>query len=183
MVLFFALWVSVPAFRDRIIQTPQAIETVQERTQIWSRTIHAIEGSPLVGWGYGNKISWDGQPVMLYKETEKELIFKLGPHAHNIILQVFFHQGLVGLLFFLWFMITGFLSVISALKSSDESLKLFYFAVFSVFVGVFMIHGFIEVIPFVLICLIMGFFSGLRQVRDFAGEKGEVGLCSNQISA
>jgi O-antigen ligase len=181
IVLFFALWVSVPAFRNRIIQTPQAIETVQERTQIWIRTIKAIKESPLVGWGYGNKISWDGRPVMLYKETEKELFFKLGPHAHNIILHVFFHQGLVGLLFFLWFMITGFLSVIRALKSCNEMLKLFYFAVFSVFVSVFMIHGLIEVIPFVLICLIMGFFSGMMQVRDSDRSQGEVQLCSNQV--
>ena len=181
IVLFLALWVSSPAFKNRIIQTPQALETVQERTQIWKRTINAIKESPLAGWGYGNKISWDGQPVMMNKETEKELISKLGPHEHNIILHVFFHQGLVGLLFFLWFMITGFLTVIRALKSCNERLKLFYFAVFSAFVGVFMIHGLIEVIPFVLICLIMGFFRGLMQIQDFAGKRGDIQHCSNQI--
>ncbi len=181
IVLFFTLWVIVPAFRNRIIQTPQAIETVQERTKIWSRTINAITKSPLVGWGYGNKISWDGQPVMLNKETEKELIIKLGPHAHNIILHVLFHQGVVGLLFFLLFMITGFLSIVRALKSCDERLKLLYFAVFSVFVSVFMLHGLIEVVPFVLICLVMGFFSGLMQVRDSAGERGDIQHCSKQM--
>jgi O-antigen ligase len=146
IVLFSVFWVAVPAFRNRIIETPQTIGTVQDRTQIWARTINAIKESPLVGWGYGNKISWDIQPVMMYKENEKELIFKLGPHAHNIVLQVLFHQGLAGC-FFLWFMITGFLSVIRALKICNERLKLFCYAVFCVFVSIFLIHGLIEVTP------------------------------------
>jgi len=183
IVLFLVLWFAVPAFKNRIIQTPQAIGTMQERTQIWIRTIKAIKGSPLVGWGYGNRISWDSQPVMLNKENETELFVKLGPHAHNTVLQVLFHQGVICLFFFLWFMLTGFLSVIRALKTCSGRLKLLYYAVFCVFVSIFLIHGLIEVITFNLICLVLGFFSGMTQVRDSDTRIGEVQPCLNQISA
>lgn len=176
IVLFLALWVTVPAFRARIIQTPQAIATVQDRTLIWARTIEAVKESPLAGWGYGSKILWDGRPVMLNRGNEKDLLLKLAPHAHNMVLQVLFHQGLAGLLFFLWFIMSGFLSVIRGLKTSNEKGKLFYYAVFCIFVCVFMIHGLVEVIPFVLICLVTGFLSGLTYIKDSDSRRGDIQL-------
>jgi hypothetical protein len=68
-----------------------------------------------------------------------------------------YHQGIIGLFFFSVFMGAGFLLALRGVKSETDPL---FFSVACVFVGVFFLHGIIEIVYFTWICFISGFLSG-----------------------
>lgn len=167
-IIILMLWVVSPSFKARVFSTTEDIKSITGRTSIWERNIKAIKNSPIVGWGYGNRIVWDEKPFVVRKGEGKDIFSRIGAHAHSMVLHILFHQGIVGFLFFMYLMLVSFISIGSAIKRSNcnnREQKLYY-AVLCVFISVFIIHGSIEVIPFNLICLMLGFFSGINGAVD-----------------
>lgn len=164
VVFLSTLFFFMPSFRQRIFDTKHEISTLHERTVIWKSYIEGIRESPVVGWGYGKDIIWDGRPMAIDKGKRGEVFSKRWPHSHNIILSVLFHQGAVGLIAFLSFLGVVFRSIVRTLKRAriteyDRSLC---YAVLCSLLGVFVIQGLIEVIPFTLLCLLVGILSGVQ---------------------
>jgi O-antigen ligase len=164
VVLSTALFFFMPSFRQRIFDTKNEISTLHLRTVIWKGYLEGIRESPVVGWGYGKDIIWDGKPLAIDKRNRKEVFSRLGPHSHNIILDVLFHQGAVGLAAFLSFLGVIFISIVRTLKNTriteyDRSLC---YAVLCSVLSVFVIQGLMEVIPFTLLCLLVGILSGVQ---------------------
>ncbi len=159
MLFFF-----MPTFRQRIYDTRHEITTLHLRTDVWKNYVEGIRASPVVGWGYGQDIIWDGKPLTVDKGNRKEVFSRLPPNSHNIILDLLFHQGAVGLAAFLPFPVVIFMSIVRTLKNTritEYERSLCYAVLCSVF-SVFVIHGFIEVIPFTLLCLLVGILSGMQ---------------------
>jgi len=107
---------------------------------------------------------WNGKPMAIDKRNREEVFSRLWPHSHNIILDVLFHQGAVGLAAFLSFPGVIFMSIVRTLKNTriteyDRSLC---YAVLCSVLSVFAIQGLIEVIPFTLLCLLVGILSGVQ---------------------
>jgi len=170
VVLISALFLFTPSFRQRIFDTRQEISTLHLRTFIWKSYIEGIRESPVVGWGYGKDILWDGKPLVVDKRNRAEVFSRLWPHSHNIILSVLFHQGAVGLVAFLSFLGVVFMSIARILKHTriteyDRSLS---YAVLCSVLSVFVIQGLFEVVPFILLCLLVGILSGVQsgEIRE-----------------
>ncbi|MBI5055815.1 MAG: O-antigen ligase family protein [Nitrospirae bacterium] len=169
LIISTCLLLLVPSFQQRIVKTTEQISTFNERTEIWSNKLSAIRKSPLIGWGYGDNIVWDSAPFLL-NETNKEALpreVKIG--SHNTMLHVLFHQGLIGCAFFMYLFITGIIMTLKELKLLNGSHPASY-AVFCVFISVFIVHSFVETVPFQYICMVLGFCSGIKEtlkVEDF----------------
>ncbi|MGE5894288.1 MAG: O-antigen ligase family protein [bacterium] len=164
-VFIVLLWIGVPDIRERVFVTADHAKTLNSRTQIWERHVSAIEQSPLFGWGYGDNILWDGKPFTVNRENKTYFFDSLGYHAHNMILQVLYHQGIIGLVFFGSFLGAGFWSLLKALRAVRDDLRnrVFLYAFFCMFISVFVIHGLIEIVYFTWICLCIGFLMGLQK--------------------
>jgi O-antigen ligase len=161
--VFFIFYLSLPSFHQRILSTHQDIKTLNYRTNIWHNEIEAIKGSPVVGWGYGNKLVWYKKPFIADKEYEGTVPQEYRLGAHNMILHILFHQGITGLIFFILFIGASFLAIVNALKTStDEKMKMFFLAILCAFVSVCIVDAITEVIPFRFLCLISGYLSGMR---------------------
>ncbi len=98
------LW--APSFvKDRIVSTWDAAagenkETALDadsggRLTVWKDILVVIEGSPLIGVGFGNLIEATGLESGLYK------------HAHNMYLEVTGEMGCIGLALLLWIWISA----------------------------------------------------------------------------
>jgi O-antigen ligase len=164
VVLSTALFFFMPSFRQRIFDTKNEISTLHYRTVIWKSFLEGIRESPVVGWGYGMDIIWDGKPVAIDKRNRGKVFSKLWSHSHSMILDVLFHQGVLGLVAFLSFLGVVFMSIIRTSKNTriteyDRSLS---YAVLCAVIGVFVVQGLVEVIPFTLLCLLAGIMSGVQ---------------------
>ncbi|MBI4847616.1 MAG: O-antigen ligase family protein [Nitrospirae bacterium] len=158
----------VPSFQQRIVETTEQISTFNERTEIWVNKLSAIRQSPLAGWGYGDNIVWHGAPLVM-NETNKEALpraVKIG--SHNTILHVLFHQGLTGYAFFMYLFIAGIVMALKELKLVQGSHPALY-AVVCVFISVFIVHSFVETVPFLYLCMLLGFFSGIKETLKVEG--------------
>ena len=162
LLLLSSLWFFSPVFKARAISTLEHAKTLTGRTRIWPIYIAAIKESPVVGWGYGIKIT----PLVVAKGTfegakknQKEYLSDL--KAHNLVLDIFFHQGLIGLFFFSLFFGTILFYIVKTVWFTGEGKeRLFFYAILCSFVSVFMVHGLIEVISFKLIGFIAGLTAG-----------------------
>jgi O-antigen ligase len=159
------LWITSHPFRERVKSTLEHAKTITGRTHIWSIYIEGIKQSPITGWGYGNKIAWYKSPIVLDGKEKEKIVRKeiTGFHAHNMILDVFFDQGIIGLIFFLILIGINLFYIIRTLQIEKEYYKLLSFTMLTVFVGVFIIHGLIESIPFKLIAIVSGLVGGLTR--------------------
>ncbi len=61
------------------------ITTGTGRTEIWSETIEMIAQRPILGWGYASS----GYYMPAFHHSS--------PHAHNMVLQIWFTTGIIGL--------------------------------------------------------------------------------------
>jgi len=166
LVSFLLFWLVVPSFKNAVNLVAEQVGTFNNRTEIWERNIKAIKESPLTGWGYGDKIMWDGHPFILDKKNELAIIQKIGAHSHNEMLNVLFHQGFAGLIFYMYLIGYCLVSIYKSIKNSHEGRKnTLLFAIFTVFMGVIIFHSFFEIIPFTYICLILGLFSGINALH------------------
>lgn len=156
------LWFSSSVFRERVLSTAEHARTVTGRTKIWSIYIEGIKKSPIVGWGYGNRIAWYKEPLIVDEKQGFVLKQIGGLHAHNMVLDIFFDQGIIGLSFFLVLMGVIFYYIIVGLKSRDEYRRILSFALLCSFVSVFVVHGLIETIPFKLIAVLSAITAGLN---------------------
>jgi O-antigen ligase len=162
IVLYSVLWFAAPSVQKRIDQSTTQIKTLNERTDIWLNALSAINHSPVVGWGYGDSIVWDSAPFLLnelnWKSTPKKV--KIG--SHNTLLHVLFHQGIIGFTVFIYFVTTGLVLILKEMKRSHNSSPMLY-AIVCVFFSVVIVHSSVETVPFQFICMVLGFFSGLRE--------------------
>lgn len=161
IMLYSGLWFAAPSFQKRIDQTTAQIKTLNERTDIWLNTLSAINHSPVVGWGYGDSIVWDKAPFLLSERNWESTPKKAKIGSHNTLLHAWFHQGIIGVAFFLYFLTTGLVLILKEMKRSYNNAILY--AIVCVFFSVFIVHSLVETVPFQFICLALGFFSGLRE--------------------
>ncbi len=163
-ILLTCLWFFSPVFKARAISTGEDAKTITNRSMIWSAYIETIKKSPVVGWGYGKKI----KPSVVAKGPSDGTKKNKGEpwwnrkNAHNLILEILFHQGLIGLLFFALFAGTTVFYMVKTIWFTGEAKEqLFFYAALCSFVSVFMVHGLIEIISFPLLACLASLSTGL----------------------
>jgi O-antigen ligase len=151
----------VPTVKGRILKTSQDIGTVSDRMQIWMHNAEAVRHSPFTGWGYGDKIAWDGAPLLLERDTPKQLPENLRLGSHNTFLHILFHQGTIGLAAYLVLLLGGILSAARAVR--QPGIRTTAAAICGIIAGTFLVHAMIEIVPFRFICIILGILAGLQR--------------------
>ncbi|HYQ47756.1 MAG TPA: O-antigen ligase family protein, partial [Thermodesulfovibrionales bacterium] len=163
VVMFVVVWMAIPAVRQRILVNADEVYTVHGRTEIWQHYASAVRESPVVGWGYGDRIIWhDGSPRLLNKDMETEVPEQFRIGTHNTILFLLYHQGIIGLSAYLAFISAGCAAFAKSLRSADNG-GLYVFSLFTVLVGSLFIHSAIESVPFAVPCIVFGLLSGRQQ--------------------
>ena len=167
LIIVAIIAVVVPTVKGRVQVTGQDIGTLNERTLIWQNSIQAIQHSPLVGWGYGDKIVWNGFPMVLDRASSPTVPEHVRIGSHNTVLHILFHQGVIGFLAFAPVLITGFMLVVRALRQAraDHAHQAMVVAVFAIFIGSFFVHSLIEIVQFRFIGIVLGIFAGLRWAK------------------
>jgi O-antigen ligase len=97
------------------------IETGTARTQIWDTVIKLAETNFWSGWGYGSSV--------FVLPNYAAYMGEAPPHAHNIVLQVWFTTGMIGLVLFLIAFSAQALE--SALRRDTLAVSLLAFVIFN----------------------------------------------------
>ena len=109
--------------------TATSEQSVSERFLMWQSAIHAIEGSPLMGVGFGNYEAAYQENYILDAAKERSQ-----GHAHNVYLQFWAETGLPGLILF-----CGLFGYI--LQWSWRRVKNFYGLIIFSATGALMLYG------------------------------------------
>jgi O-antigen ligase len=121
----------------------------------------AIGQAPFSGWGYGDRIIWDGAPLLLDRDNVANVPEHIRIGSHNTVLHVLFHQGVFGLIAYAAILITAFAMVIRI--NPFRKHRVMAVAVLTVLTGSFVVHAVVEIVQFRLICLVLGILAGLHE--------------------
>jgi len=163
LLLSVVVWTTVPAVRQRILVNAEELLTFHGRTEIWQHYISAIGEKPVTGWGYGDRIVWNGAPLVLTRESEHEVPEQFRIGTHNTVLFVLYHQGIIGLAGYLAFVAAGFVALAKELSIRSDRNALYVFSLFTALISSFFIHSTLESVSFAVPCIIFGFLSGIQQ--------------------
>lgn len=98
IVLATPLLLSAAVFQDSMLELIGKDPTLTGRTEIWKYVIPDIYQRPLLGWGY--VAFWSlNNPAAL--EIAAALVW-FAPQAHNGLLEILLHVGLIGASFFIF---------------------------------------------------------------------------------
>lgn len=136
---------SFPGIRERILRTSEDITTLTERTEIWAPLISAALDRPLFGWGYGSEIFKIDKP---FENTP----YKVAPvnhdpayrNPHNPFLRVFFHQGIVGLIFYTLLLITATGAIWRDAFNADGFKSYILIACAGILIGTYFVNAIVE---------------------------------------
>jgi len=99
-----------------------ASTSVGSRLGAWRVAIESIAERPLIGWSYKD---YDTYLSLLAKKKEVDSSVTALANTHNNFLEIWLHQGLLGLLIFLALFIVPFWFFCKRLRSDDRTVQAF----------------------------------------------------------
>ncbi|MEJ5226583.1 O-antigen ligase family protein [Thermodesulfovibrio sp.] len=134
--LIFLLSLNFSSYvKERVSKTPEHFKTLNLRIPTWQSGIKAWAERPITGWGWGDKLFKDER---IYKQIN-EIPPKYGPH--NKFLAVLFHTGIIGLISYLFLLIS---SIHTSIKNGfllKGEISLFFISLSSGLIGNYVIHS------------------------------------------
>jgi O-antigen ligase len=142
----------------RLLSTPQHLSTFDERTYLfWGPAFDAVKKRPLLGWGYGKKLARDPRP---FQGGEMPDLSKKG-QLHSSFITNLFHQGLFGLLSYLFMLLsTGFV-LFRLVRSEDGDRKLLALILLGIIIGSFFVNSFVRTVAFRRLAVILAMSAAL----------------------
>ena len=157
-VLTFPLWPR--QFKKSVRTIPEHIVTMSDRTNFfWIPALQAVQKRPLAGWGYGKMIYRDPRPF----EGGEKPHWKLYGGLHGTFMTILFQQGIVGLLAYLFVLMSNAYILLSVLQKRDDKGKALALALLSILVGAFIINSLILVVPLRRLVLVSAMSAALRK--------------------
>jgi putative inorganic carbon (HCO3(-)) transporter len=144
LIIIFTLVVALsyvysPGVKARINLLSTQLFTLNERTELWGAAYHAFLDRPVYGWGYGELIYHRDEPFMATPDKEAPV-----KGVHNTYLTLLFHQGLVGFIPFVMFIITAIVTFWKEALNASGFESFLLVAVASVFMGNYILHAQLE---------------------------------------
>jgi len=126
------------------LATSKEIKTFNLRTTcFWQPAIDSIKEKPILGWGYGGKIACEDEPFEKTTGICKQ--YKGG--FHNTYISILFHQGLLGIVTFLFLMLSTLLILYKTMKTKNKDRKILAVVFFSLILGCFIVTSIALSIP------------------------------------
>jgi exopolysaccharide production protein ExoQ len=116
-VLFLTL---VVIFPDWVLEITGKDPTLTGRTEIWNYVIYFIYQKPLLGWGY-NAFWFMGNPAAIEIDDAMHYVV---PQAHNGLLEILLHVGMIGAVFFLFLLVRNIMLGLRCLRTSEKALAI-----------------------------------------------------------
>ncbi len=159
-IFTFKFWPEPLKFR--LLSTPHHLSTFDDRTvNFWIPAMEAVKKRPILGWGYGKKLARDPRPF----ENSKTPDFTKKGQLHNSFITNLFHQGIVGLLSYLYMLLsTGFVLFRIAKEETDER-KILALTLLSIIVGSFFVNSFLKTVAFRRVAPLLAMSAALYKNR------------------
>ncbi len=128
-----------PDVKKRIENLSTEFYTFNERTELWGAAFYAFLERPLYGWGYGNRFYHQDEPFV-------KTPYKKAPERgeHNMFLTVLFHQGIIGFIPFILFILAATSTFWREALKSEGIKSYVLIACASVFIGNYVLHAQLE---------------------------------------
>ncbi len=161
IIFSFNLWPK--SVRYHLLSTSEELTTFHQRIERWWKpALDAAQKKPLFGWGYGNKIYRDQRP---FEHGEKPY-WDLKGGLHSTFIDVLFHQGIVGLLSYLFLLFSTSFILIKIIRSETDEKKFLALALLSIIVGSFIVNSLVLDVPLRRLAPILGMSSALFKNRS-----------------
>jgi len=143
-IIVFSSTSKLEAIKSHWLATSEQIKTFNLRTTcFWQPAIDSIKEKPLLGWGYGGKIARESEPFE--KTTGICLQYKGG--FHNTYISILFHQGLLGIVTFLFLLLFTLLILYKTIQTKNKDRKILAIGLFSIIIGCFIVTSIALSIP------------------------------------
>lgn len=149
--------------KRQFLSMPKELRSFHERTYFfWEPAIESVKKRPIFGWGCGNKIYRDKRPF----EGIKKPNWKLTGELHSTFISILFHQGIVGLLSYLFLLFSSIFFLINFVKNETDDKKLLSLSLLSILIGSFIINSLVLSVPFRRLAPILGMSAALLKNRS-----------------
>jgi O-antigen ligase len=157
LVIFsFSLWPGL--IREHLLSFPKDISTFSMRTvYFWKPAMESVKKRPLLGWGYGSKLYRDLRP---FEGVEKPN-WELRGGLHSTFITILFHQGIAGLLSYLFLLFSTSFILFKIVKNATNEKKLLAIAFLSIIIGSFFVNCFVISVPLKRLAPVLGMSSAL----------------------
>lgn len=167
-VLTFPLWPL--QFKNSVRTIPKHIATMSDRTNFfWIPALQAVQKKPLAGWGYGKMIYRDPRPF----EGGEKPHWELHGGLHSTFMTILFQQGIVGLLAYLFVLMSNAYILLSVLQKRNDKGKALALALLSILVGAFIINSLILVVPLRRLVLVSAMSAALMKETCRQGDTNQ----------
>jgi len=163
LVIFsFSLWPGL--IKKHLLSFPEDISTFTLRTvRFWEPAIESVKKRPLLGWGYGNKLYRDQRP---FDGVEKPY-WQIRGGLHSTFITILFHQGIVGLLSYLFLLLSTSFMLFKIVKNATNEKRLLAIAFLSIIVGSFFVNSFVISVPLKRLAPVLGMFSAILKKSKY----------------
>ncbi len=153
IVSYFALFIVMfsvslyfsPELKRKFIDDKKEIMSLDRRTEIWGPLVAAASERPVFGWGYGSRLFRIDRP---FENTSYNVApVNIDPafrNPHNAFLRVFFHQGIVGLVFYLLLLIVSTVTFWRKASDSVDFRRYMLIACTGILIGTYFINAIVE---------------------------------------
>ena len=143
-IIIFSSTSKFNSIKNHWLATSEQIKTFNLRTTcFWKPAIESIKEKPIFGWGYGGKIAREYEPFE--KTTGICLQYKGG--FHNTYISILFHQGLFGIVTFLFVLLSTLLILYKTIQTKNKDRKILAIGLFSLIIGCFIVTSIALSIP------------------------------------
>jgi O-antigen ligase len=154
----FGIWPE--PVRKQILSTGSHIWTVHSRTHLfWKPALESVRQRPILGWGYGKMIYRDPRP---FQDTSKPGKDHKGG-LHSTYISVLFHQGVVGLMTYLFLIFSMCHVLMKTIRGKSGPLRLLAVTLLCIVLGSFILHALVRVNYFRVLALTAGMVTALNK--------------------
>jgi O-antigen ligase len=177
LVLSAGIITSSSNITQRLSAFGKDIKTLHERTEIWTPLISAAVHKPLFGWGYGSDIFSMDKP---FENTPgKKAPVHIKPpfrNPHNSFLQIFFHQGIAGLIPYILLLVAATVYFWRGAYRTAGFQSYVLMACASIMVGTFLVSSIVENPHLTDLTFILGIGVGAVNLGKGSDEEGELSV-------
>ena len=159
-VIAFSFYINTTDKSDRLTVDSLSIENLSndestnQRLNFYKKALDLSFKKPVFGYGLG---SWKYESLPYNENKNRELLVPY--YTHNDFLQIFFELGIIGLIFYLSFLISLFKKIIK-IDNNYKSLLIIMLIVFLMNSLLnFPLHRSQEIVPFLMVAALIFFFS------------------------
>lgn len=163
LILFVFLLITIQ-FKKEFILARLNTESIIQRIYIWQDTLNIIKDYPLFGVGVSNfEIIYPKYRTLPENVMPSEMRVT---YVHNDYLQVFAEQGVIGIIGFLWLIITTLVYIPKYARIRPDMIKVIIPAIVAFYINSIFTFGFYNPVSSLIFWTFCGMMAGRKEESD-----------------